>query len=401
MDPNDNPNPGAAGGENDAPNAVDAALADAAGADTGDEGLAAIDKALADDAAGADGAAGDAAGADGAAAEGADGADAGDEAGKDGAAAAGAEGAEGAQDGKDKPAAGKDGKPEPDAEAVAEAKALGLKDKANERFVAMAGEIKALAPIKAALEQAGVKDVAELPKMVERARAADDMIAMVMETGADAEQYGKTLDYLSLVNKGLSGDRASVEKAFELVQGEYLNLAKALGREVPGVHDPIAEHADLVAELKAGDITRARALEIAGQRQAEAAVQAARAQQDQHGQQQQAVEQGRTAIATWDQAMQADPKYLAKRAILHPIVVNIRQALPPSQWLAATQAAYAAIPDVPAAAAPPAGGGPGAGGKPLPSALRGAGAVRHLAPTSYDDPMEAMEAALSDGAGVR
>lgn len=399
MDPNNTPKPGDAGGDNnDAADPIDAALSADAGAGEPD-GADLIDAALADDGAAAGG---DAAGADGAAAEGADGAAAEDD-GKAGDAAAGAEGAAGAQDGKDKPAAGKDGKPEPDAEAVAEAKALGLKDKANERFVAMAGEIKALAPIKAALEQAGIKDVAELPKMVERARAADDMIAMVMETGADAEQYGMTLDYLSLVNKGLRGDRASVEKAFEMVQGEYLNLAKALGREVPGLHDPVAAHPDLVEELRNGDITRARALELAAQRQASSAqqqaAQQAAQQQTQAQQQQQATETGRAAIAQWDQAMRADPKYIAKRAILDPIVRNIRATLPPGQWLAATQQAYAAIPDVPVAQPAAAGGQPQA--RPLPSAIRGTGAARQLSPTSFDDPMEAMDAALADAAGGR
>ena len=388
MDPNDKTKTGAEGGATDDISAIDAALDAGAGAggDT-DDSLAAIDAALAeDDGAGADAAANTAsAGSDTAAGQ--DGA-AGDDQDPAAAAAAGKADGEGAPD----PAAGQDAKPEPNAEDLAEAKSLGLKDKANERFVAMAGEIRSLAPLKAALDQAGITDAADLPKMVERAKAADDMIAMVMETGATSEQYGMSLDYLALVNKGLAGDRAAAEKAFDLISDEYLSLAKALGREVPGLHDPVAEFPDLASEIESGDLTRARALEIARQRQNDRALQqrAEQQRQQQQGAQQQGqrVEAGRIALGTWDRQMQtADPHYLAKRGALHEAVYEIRTKLPPEQWIEATKQAYAAIPDPKPAPDP----------KPRPSAMRPTGASRTLTPQSFDDPMEAMEAAILAG----
>lgn len=394
---------GAAGGAPDDTNLVDAALGGDAGAgdDAGEDGIAAIDRALADEDADADGAGGGSDAGD-AAAGSAPAAPAGGKEGEADPAAAGQDGkpADAAgkpdaagKDGKPEGEAGKDGKPQPHADDVAAAKALGLKEQANERFVSMATEIRQFAPMKAALEAAGIKDAAELPKLAGRAKAADDMIAMVMETGADAEQYDKTLVYLTDVNAAMRGDREAGERAFAAIAGEYAALAQALGKEVPGVHDPVAAHADLVDDLKEGRITRDRALETARLRQQTAAAQQAGQQQTQAQQQQQAVEQGRQAIVQWDASMRADPSYMAKRKILDPIVANIRRTLPPGQWLAATQQAYAAIPDIPAPApaAPPAGQ---PGGQP--SALRSAQVGRTLQPTEFDDPMEALEAALGN-----
>ncbi|MGH8032704.1 MAG: hypothetical protein ACREO8_10160 [Luteimonas sp.] len=275
-----------------------------------------------------------------------------------------------------------------DAALDAEAKELGLKGKATERFRGMAAEIKTLAPYKAELERAGIKDIAELPKMVERARAADDMIAMVMDTGTSAEQYGQTLDYLGLVNKATQGDRAAAEKAFEIVGAEYAAMAKALGKEVPGIHDPLAQYPDLLAEIGEGDLTRARALEIATQRTQSALQTTARQQTETQTQASQAVAQATGTLAQYDaQMIASDPAYAGKRDALSTMVAFIKQSLPPGQWLAATQAAYARIP-VPAVAA-------AAPERKVPvSSIRPGVAHRPLTRAVYDDPMDAMDAAL-------
>lgn len=393
MDPN-NPKPGEGGENTDDTSAIDAALgADAGAGDVGEDAIAAIDSAIEATPAGAD--PDDDDGADGAgtvasAGEG-EGAATGDAAASDAAAAK--KDGEGASDaGKDgKPEAGKDGKEnaEPHADDVAEAAALNLKGKSNERFVAMAGEIRAFAPIKAALEQAGIKDAAALPAVLQRARDADGIVGMVMDTGASAEQYEQTLDFLTVLNKGMAGDRAAAEKAFEMVGAEYAAMARALGKEVPGVFDPLAEHKDLQDEIKAGDITRERALEIAAARRLTAARQQADSSNAQADAHERATAQGRDALATWDQSMRADPAYLAKRPILDKLVANIRRTLPPAQWLQATQEAYAAIPNLPAAQAP---SPPPA--KPAPSAMRPAGAQRALQPEAFDDPIEAIDSVI-------
>lgn len=243
-------------------------------------------------------------------------------------------------------------------DAEAEITALKLGERAATRFREMSGEIRDL---KSALETAGVKDMGELPKVIERAKVADDLVNMVMETGASAEQYSQTLDYLRMVNAANRGDREAAEQAFALIEGEYRALAKALGRRVEGV-DPLDEHQDLRDKIDAGELDEAVALEVVRARMQQAAL-----QQGQQAQQQQAlVEQGRHALAAWDQQMlAADPTYAAKREALSAQVAVIRAQLPPERWLAATQQLYAALPafqPIPTPAPAPA--------KPTPGPMR-------------------------------
>lgn len=287
-----------------------------------------------------------------------------------------------------------DQKPEPDAEAIAEAKALGLKDKASERFVEMIGTLKTQAPFVEALQKAGVKDPAEVPKMVERAKAADDMIAMVMSTGADEEQYGKTLDYMTLVNAGAKGNAEAAEAAWNLWLDEGKSLAAMFGKELPGVVDPLATHPDLLEEVEKGDIKRERALRIAAERaQAKLVTGATEAQRTTQAQAQ-AQQQGIQSLRDYDaQMLAADPTYLAKRPILHALVATIRETLPPSQWRAATERAYAAIP---AAAAPVAPVTPPR--KPPPGPMRPGAAPENLHQTVFEDPMDAINAGIEHAA---
>ncbi|KAK6696890.1 hypothetical protein SNK04_014450 [Fusarium graminearum] len=140
-------------------------------------------------------------------------------------------------------------KPQPDAETEAEIASLGLKDKTAERFRTLASEVKELAPIRDALKAAGIEDVAKLPDVVRRAEAGDFLFDEISKTGTSPEQA-----------------LAAAEKAYEVMGKEYAALAKMLGKEAPGIHDPLAAHADLRAEVEAGDLPRARAIEIAGQR---------------------------------------------------------------------------------------------------------------------------------------
>lgn len=280
--------------------------------------------------------------------------------------------------------------PDPHAEIKADADALGLKGKANERFVAMAAEIKTFAPLKAALEQAGIKDAADLPKLAAAAKDGADLVEMVQGTGATPDQFSATLDYLALVNKG---DPASLEQAFTALSGELADLAKLMGREVPGVHDPLAEHKDLQQELEAGDITRARALEIAASRTQAKVAEGRRAQETQTAAQRTAAEQatneGVNALRAWEQQkMAADPGYLTLRPALNAEVAQIRQNFPPAQWAAATELAYRAIVASSAKPAP-------AAQKPPPGPMRpGMGGPR-LAPAVFDNPEDAMEAGIA------
>lgn len=280
-----------------------------------------------------------------------------------------------------------DGEPDPDAEARDQAKKLGLSGKASERFVAMAQEIKTLAPIKELLEKAGIKDVAtELPKVMEKAQAADDIIGMVMDTGATSDQYGATLDYLKLVN---SGDPALMSQAFDKLLGELQDLGKLVGREVPGAYDPLQDHADLKAEVEGGDMPRARALELVAKRNAEKLTEARRNEQATAAQSTQAMEQGRATLNQLGAELAAaDPDYARKQPFLLPMLRLITQTKPPAEWAGAARAAYAALPAMPAPAAP----------KPVPGPMRPGGNIPPVAPVT-DDPFKAMDYGIAMASG--
>lgn len=280
-----------------------------------------------------------------------------------------------------------EGEPEPQPDD--EADKLGLKDRAKERFESLSGQVKELAPLKAALEEAGIKDIKTLPQLVERAQAADQFIGMVQDTGATAEQYGQALDYLRLVNAAGSGDRKAAEQAYAVMEAEMRVLAQALGKEVPGIHDPLSEFPDIARKVENCEIDRQTALELAGARAGQRMSQYGQQQKEQRRQTEQQTQQqiqgGVNALVAWDRAkMQADPNYKDIRPILDAKVAEIRTKYPPSQWAEITELAYQAI----AAQHKP------APRKPPVSAIRPGNAGRPLTPTTFDNPMDAMNAAL-------
>ncbi|AEM50791.1 hypothetical protein [Stenotrophomonas maltophilia] len=289
------------------------------------------------------------------------------------------------------PPAAADAEPQPDADTEAEITALGLKEKSAERFRGMAAEIKELAPLREAMKAAGIEDVARLPELVQRSKVGEDMVQMVVETGASPEQYGMALDYLGLIGKAQQGDMVAAEKAYTTMTGELAALAKLLGKEVPGVHDPLANHQDLRAEVEAGDLPRARAVEIAGQRDRTAYTGSVERQrtESQHAAEQ-AEQQGIQWLNQFDADMAAaDPSYEAKRPALNEAVRGIRQNYHPSQWAQQTALAYARIQAPVAVAAPPAA--PAQPATPRPGPMRPSGPRPAMDPTSFATPMDAME----------
>lgn len=284
-----------------------------------------------------------------------------------------------------------DAEPQPDADTEAEITALGLKEKSAERFRGMAAEIKELAPLREAMKAAGIEDVARLPDLVQRSKVGEDMVQMVVETGASPEQYGMALDYLGLIGKAQQGDLVAAEKAYEVMGKEYAALAKMLGKEAPGIHDPLANHQDLRAEVEAGDLPRARAVEIAGQRDRAAYTGSVERQQTES---QQAAEQAEQRGIQWLQQFDAemaqeDPSYAAKRPQLNEAVRQIRAQYHPSEWAQRTALAYARI-QTPEAAAP-AVAAPAAPVQPRPGPVRPSGPRPAMAPTTFASPMDALE----------
>lgn len=265
-------------------------------------------------------------------------------------------------------------------------------DKLRSGYDALHAEV---APLREALQKAGVKDAAaELPQILQRAQIGQDMVQMVTDTGATPEQYGMTLDYLGLVNKASKGDMQAAEAAYEIMTKEAAVLAKLLGREVPGIHDPLADFPDLLDAVEAGDMTKKYALEVAATRAQGAVRSHADAETARATAAQTAQTQGVTWLQQYDaQMVAADPSYAAKRPMLSALVSNIRATLPPAQWPDAVKRAYASIPAVAAPVAAPA-----AASKPPPGPVRPSGPRPTMVP-QYDDPMAAMDAGINAAMG--
>ncbi|MDV6189859.1 hypothetical protein RYH75_11400 [Stenotrophomonas geniculata] len=290
------------------------------------------------------------------------------------------------------PLAAAEGEQQPDADTEAEIASLGLKEKSAERFRGMAAEIKELAPLREAMKAAGIEDVARLPELVQRSQVGEDMVKMVMDTGASPEQYGMALDYLGLIGKAQQGDLAAAEKAYEVMGKEYAALAKMLGKEAPGIHDPLANHQDLRAEVEAGDLPRARAVEIAGQRDRAAytgSVERQRTESQQAAEQ--AEQRGISWLTRFDARMSSeDPDYAAKRPALDQAVREIRAKFHPSEWADETTLAYSRI-KLPTPAAAPAVVAPAAPAQPRPGPMRPGGPRPAMDPVAFDDPMAALD----------
>ncbi len=272
--------------------------------------------------------------------------------------------------------------------ALEKANGKPMTEDSKNRFRDMAVQIRTLSKVDEAVKAAGIKDISELPKLAERARDGEDLVKMVSGTGATPDDFSRSLDYLSAISKGRSGDRKSVEAARDMIREEYVAVCKALGEEVQGLYDPLSEHPDLKAEIEAGDITRKAALEVVQSRTTQAALaqrQAEQVRQQQTTQSTQAAEQqGIASLVAWEQqASAADPHYAAKRGILNEKVAEIRATYPPHLWQHATNLAYQAIPN------------PAAVVKPPPGPVRPQGPRPAMAATSYASVEDAMEAGIA------
>jgi hypothetical protein len=162
----------------------------------------------------------------------------------------------------------------------------------------------------------------------------------IESTKAPPEAVGETLEILRLIH---SGDPAQMGQALDKLEAARANLAKALGRDLPGV-DPLSDHADLAAEVERGELNRQRALELARIRAAEQAQRNQSQQQTAAQQREQAIEQGAQAV---DQLLadlkRTDASYAARMGVLQPMLRTIAANTPPERWVAAVREAYAAV----------------------------------------------------------
>lgn len=212
---------------------------------------------------------------------------------------------------------------------------------------------------------------------------------IVSNTGATPDQFNSALTYLSAVN---SGTPAGLNAAFDMMLGEARALGKLLGREVPGLVDPIEDHPDLKSGVDTGAIDPKYAAEIARQRAAEKLTTA----------QQYATQQRERAATESTQAQQAgfdgirsvgarllviDPHYKAKATAdrVQGIVQNIMDSgAPPAKWGPMFESMYRLLPDpAPVAAAPAAPRAPAAP-DPLRASGTGGAATGKVAKTQLE-----------------
>jgi hypothetical protein len=180
-----------------------------------------------------------------------------------------------------------------------------------------------------------------------------------------------------------------------MVSGELASLAKLIGKEVPGVHDPLASHADIQQMLAAGEVTREAALEIAQLRQAQVLDRGRVQIEAQRNSQQTEHQNGIAALNTLGAELSTDPQYAQKAPILIAALQAMKETVPPSRWAQSARDIYARIPDMPA---PVAAVVAPAVVKPTPGPVRG-NSVRPAVMAVTDDPFEAMDRGIAAASG--
>lgn len=170
---------------------------------------------------------------------------------------------------------------------------------------------------------------------------ADRWRETVASTGASPEYIGKTLEFVRAIH---SGDVKQLESALSMLDETRASIAKALGKDVPGV-DVLADFPDLADGVASGDLGRAHALELARVRRQAAAVEQQRGKVTAEQQRDQLVNEGAQAVDAFMESMKAtDPMFGAKMALLKPVLASVARNAPPERWAAEVAELYRNVP---------------------------------------------------------
>ena len=161
---------------------------------------------------------------------------------------------------------------------------------------------------------------------------------------ATPDQVGQAFAIVADIN---SGDITRLTAVYDRLQETLGQVAKAIGKPANG-YDPVAQFADLQAEVEAG-LPTTMAQELATRRTQDAFLANQRQQQAQQAQQAQQYEQqasgGREALNQYGEELaRIDPLYEQKVAILIPALKPMMDEINPSLWLSKFKAAYMALP---------------------------------------------------------
>lgn len=195
----------------------------------------------------------------------------------------------------------------------------------------------------------------------------------VQEAGVNAQEFRGLLDYARAVKTG------NLDSALQILDTQRAALAKALGRELPGI-DLLASHPDIAAQVQSLELPRNRALELAHAREQQAQQQAwMQEQQAQQAQAQQSQAQQSAAIQQiadlGENWAKTDPDYLEKEKVLLKYLPQIRSNFPADMWPRQIQMLYQTLSDARPAT-------------PSPSALRAGGSAGSRVPRTA---LEAVE----------
>jgi hypothetical protein len=218
----------------------------------------------------------------------------------------------------------------------------------------------------------------------------DEILQQITDTGTDADQYANTLGFLKLYN---STDATQRKQALEVARGLVKELALELGEG--STVTKLSDHEDLSAEVEAGTLSEARALEIAATREADklrtAKETAAATVTETESTTQQNLATGKDQLDVFETAARADENYAKIRPQFIKLLGPILKRTHPSDWGAAAQEVYDQVKTfVPAETPKP---------KPKPKNTpirpkQGAGADGKT--TEADDVLGAVDAALAN-----
>lgn len=222
---------------------------------------------------------------------------------------------------------------------------------------------------------------------MQRAAAAEDMLERweqtIGESGANEQQFAGAMTYLTRIN---SGDPKQIEQALNDVLAEAAVLAKAIGREIPGLVDPLDDFPDLKTKVENLEMDRETALAWAADRRTKVMHETAASTRTASAAEKARYQRGYAEVkALGDELRAADPAaFQAKSGMLGALVNDIAATLPPEQWVGAIRRIWGRLP-TPAAAAPaeppPAAPAKPAGVQPL----RGGGAGPGHVPNPKDE----------------
>ena len=175
----------------------------------------------------------------------------------------------------------------------------------------------------------------------------DEILDEINATGAQPEQYAATLGFLKLYNSTNDTER---KQALVVARGLVKELALDLGEGASVVN--LSEHDDLAAEVEAGTLTEARALEMAAGRDAKVLQDARNKQasekQDETALTNQNIVTGREQLDSFEGAMRsADANYAKIRSAFIKLLRPVLKRTHPTEWGAAALELYNEVKTLP------------------------------------------------------